>query len=1231
MMLNRDRPQTRDFLAGRFWSELPESTARRRLSNALWRIRKTVDEALGGSPLLVATQGEIRVNPDQELRIDVEIFQRRLDALERRRQADRHSVTVEELAEAVDPYKGDLLEGYYEDWIIGPRQDLLSRYLDALTQMVALYSRSGDYEGALRPARLRIDAEHFSDEWQRDVIRLYALNGMPSAAIQHFERYTADMEEGDEPSREMLALVERIRDDADKLFEAEEVVEDEPGTPFTGRARERALLLGRVNELLDGGGGLVLVEGEAGVGKTRLMEEMVAGARWRDVRVLTAPHAASTQLKPFGGLRVALQSAIRGLNGERLATQLASVWLRQAAGVLPELSQYVDKSDSQALRPQEEPWRTTEALALVLLSLAHAQPTVLVLEDVQWCDDDTLRVLKQVGDRLADSGLLVCLTYQRHVAQRSSMLWRTLGDLEARASSTRLALGPMELDEIRALVAAEMGHGRVSEPVIGQLATLSGGNPYVVLELLRSGSDALEEDLTRRESDMAGSGSVLPWLQQVLLERVDAAPDDMRRVLDAAAVIGAPTMSRLVAQVAGLEPFEAISALSSAVNAGFLAEDEAGRVEFAQEQVRVLLYDRLDPPTRTRLHGLTVDALVGEEGIGVEQLAYHAGLASQWHRAHQYGSLAAESALELNAFETAAEHFTMADAAAQRIGLADADRVHDLLALERVLDVLGRRDAQLALLDRLDGLDPERRTTTEVAQRRAWLLANTDRRDEAIELASAAVGQAREHGHGIEELLTVIGVTRSWSGDLAGAIGPLEEALEAFETVGKSPVEAQMMLGRVLIDLDRVDEAREHLEAANLRAKQDNDARAQVEALGHLAALHTSQHNDLQAESSFQEALRLAVDIGYRHGEGLNLVNLVAFYAMQGRGGKALTLVDRAEEVFHSLGNGRGVAYAKNNGASIRHWLLGADEDAAADAQDAAVYFRSVNDAGTEATCLTTLASIDFRAGRRRLAKRRLEAARRQCALAHDPSQLVEIHCLEARVDLDLGLLDDASAAIDAADALRLEHHLETFASTIHVTGARIKLASGATEDAAALVEEAIAANRPGSHLSYLVAWWCAGLLEQLGESRGAEEQTLLAHELLSRNLEELPANQIDRAWSSVAEHQAIAVARERFLAERIEVRLPAADTPTGRPLETTDYVSVVLTISHPSDWEWGNPAARRQRRIHRLIQQASEQNARARVTDLAEILGVSARTIKRDLAEMRDESHVEGQDDDFF
>ena len=779
VILRRERAQTRDLLAGRFWSDLSEDKARRRLSNALWMIRNAGREA-GLDDLLRTTSTTIGFNPAVPVEVDVEKFEQRLDSFERSYRTDRRSVGIPELTEIVDSYQGDLLAGHYDEWIDDQRKKTRERYLAALSVLVQMNIGEADYESALRHARALVAAEPLSEEWHRSVMRLYALNSQPSAAERQYGqcRDILSSELGVEPSPETTELHERLRTELAAPLAVFASATDEP-LPFVGRATERSALLSRANELVSGKGGVILIEGQPGIGKSRLVEEVSKGAEWRGVPVLIGYHSPTSALNPYEGLKEALGPSTRGVRGERLVSNVAPIWIRQASTVLDDLPM-IDPGVRQPLRPEEEPWRTTEALVQVILALGRPKPLMIVLEDVHWCDEDTMAVLVQLGDRLIDSGILICLSYQRHEAQRRATIWRGLNELEAKPGSSRHVLPPLEDDEVRQLVTAELGPGRMSGQTLTQLVTTTAGNPYVIVELLRSPIEVFDIDaFTSSEASSAasGEGELMPRLLDILSQRIDSASHEVQAVLDVISAMSGPASTKVVAGVMGLELGSAASALAEAVELTFLVETPRG-CEFAQEQTRRTVYDRLGAEARRQLHGAIVDSLVREQRAGVGQLAHHAWLAEQWPRAYQYHSLAAESALKVHAYHTTAEHFGKADLAAQSAHIADDDRIDDLFAYERVLDILGRRPEQQALLDRLSGLsniDPV--SALLVRHRQGWLLAHTDRGAEAARLAADGVEPARQAGLGVGELLTIVGCARAWSGDMHGAIEPLREAV----------------------------------------------------------------------------------------------------------------------------------------------------------------------------------------------------------------------------------------------------------------------------------------------------------------------------------------------------------------------------------------------------------------------------------------------------------------------
>ncbi len=1217
LIVHRDRPQTRDLLAGRFWSELPEDRARKRLSNSLWQIKNAAIEA-DMPELLVASPGSIQFTSQYPISVDSEHFESQLAEFERDlRGRQVRGVLADRLASVVAQYPGDFLSGHYHDWIEPERDRIRDRYHGALVQLIQLYKSRSQYDVALRFAVTLVKQEPLREDLHREVMRLHALLGQTPAAERQFATCckALEFELGVEPSAETVELIERIRTDSPS---ATATPAPAPATPsaLVGRTQELSVLLGRTDELLRGSGGVVLVEGDPGIGKTRLIEEFTDAADWRGVRILRAGHNELSSLRPYETLREALSTAVTGLRGEHLAEVIDPVWLQQAADVIPELTRLLDGvAPSRPLRPEEEPTRMSEALARVLLAQGGLGPTLIVLEDIHWCDDDSMQVLSQVGGRLARSNVLLCLTYRRFEAEQSDSVWSGISKLEALPSGSRLIVGPLNGAEVRELIHSQIGPGGLPGATINELIGQTDGNPLYVLESVKN-PGALVIDVDDGSASL-GNLDLPPSVAKSLEERIQALSEDARSVLQALATLAEPSSGGRVGEIAGLERRVALAALTGMVDQGFVVEDDGGVCRFSHDQTRRAVYELMSPLEQAAVHERIFDTMVGAEEPQAEQLAYHARLAGRLDDARHWHLKAAREALAVNGYRTAADHFGRADEAAQDLGIDLVDRAADLLACEAALDVLGRRSEQTMLLKSLREVDLSFPVELQLVEREVWLLLNTDEFDEGAKLAESYVDRAREAGLDFVGLLTAVGVARYRGGDLKASVESSRQALEAATDIN-SRIVAETTLGKSLVEMAVFEEGEECLARAVSNAELIGDHRNKIEALGFQAVAQVQQGRYLDAELGFTTSLELSRSIGYRWGEGVNLVNLATLNTLLGQGGQALDLFNEASEILGSLDHGRGEAFVKMNSAELNHLLLGEHEAAADLASSAAVYFRSVGDQHHESFAMCILSSVDGRTGNRRLARRRLNDLLDRAIASDDADGEVEVRRVLARLDIDS---EDWRAAQGHLDhVLRLEENgsLEPVLPNVLANRAWVSIMVGERPRAQAFVERALKLNRAGTKLAHVSAWLCGRSLAALGDEERATEQFKLAHDLLTAGLQRLPADVVDRSWTATPEHEGIAEDYERRIPITVSAQIPSDAAPMGRSLRPEEYVDVSWTVSDPSDWDTPVVSERRQRRLCRLADEAKAQGGSARILDFAAALSVSERTIKRDIADLR-------------
>ena len=667
MVTYRDRPHTRDLLAGTFWPDLPDAVARRRLSQALWLIRKTLDP----HQVLLAEGDTVQLHPDLSIRIDVAEFER-LVPWEVGRLVDwDQPPDLQVLAEAEDLYRGDFMDGYYDDWILVERERLREMFLSVLDRLVAGLKARRDYERALTCARRLVGEDPLHEEAHGEVMRLCHLLGRGSEALKQFEicRQALAKELGVEPSPDLAALAAEIAaqagpSEAPYLPVAPAAsplpLLDRPDqVPLVGREAERAELAYYLERAAAGQGGLLLLAAAAGVGKTRLMQEVARDAAWRAIRVVWGQCCELCAPPPYQPLTEALRAA--GLD------HLAEVWRGELARLLPELG-----PPPPALEPEQERTRLLEALSQAFLSLGQAAPHLLILEDIHWLDAASFEALRFLLPRLSASRLLMVATLRPEELASQPAARRSLAALEATRIPRQMNLAPLTEDETGAFIGRVLG---LAQPPLRFGRRLHGqteGNPFFVAETLRA---LVEEGLLYR--DQAGEWCT-PWdeaaagyaempvpnsIAQSIERRLARLSPAVRDLLGLAAVLGRNVVFDLWLAAGEGDEGAMLRAAEALVRRGLLVEsgDPVGYA-FSHDLIRQVVYETLGGVRRRRWHRRVATALESLHPDRVEALAHHHTLGQDWAEAADYAQRAGERAQAVYAHQQALDYFASAEA-----------------------------------------------------------------------------------------------------------------------------------------------------------------------------------------------------------------------------------------------------------------------------------------------------------------------------------------------------------------------------------------------------------------------------------------------------------------------------------------------------------------------------------------------------------------------------------------
>ncbi|MCA9878448.1 MAG: AAA family ATPase [Thermomicrobiales bacterium] len=438
--------------------------------------------------------------------------------------------------------------------------------------------------------------------------------------------------------------------------------------PVVGRTQERTLLQEQLALACAGSGGLVLLAGVAGIGKTTLLADLGNAAAARGALVAT------------------------GHCFEAGSTPAFSPWL----GVLAALPGHHTLPPPFGSGPAAgSAHHLLGSVATYLRRLAQEHPVVILLDDVHWADRDTLELLTVVAGLASSEAILLAGAYRSETVTRDAPFFALLPELRRKPQSWFITIG--RLDQEAAAELVEARHGPCSPALATYLHTRAGGHPLFLVEILRDLSE-------RRVLTTDAAGRLLPPEQEeklpsllvhVITHRVARLGSDAETLLEVAAVAGESWRLDTIEAVLGWDEDRLLAALVAALQAEIIVPEGAEEhYRFSHGLIRRVLYDLPVVRHRRRLHRRIAEALEAAPDVGSDRsaaLAYHFGAAGIWQAAARYGLAAGDAARERFAGHGALEAYQRADAAVSQLPVEAAAtlRVDVLERLGRTHLLLG--------------------------------------------------------------------------------------------------------------------------------------------------------------------------------------------------------------------------------------------------------------------------------------------------------------------------------------------------------------------------------------------------------------------------------------------------------------------------------------------------------------------------------------------------------------
>jgi predicted ATPase/DNA-binding SARP family transcriptional activator len=899
LLLHRHAPQLRQQLAFTFWPDATDAQAHTNLRKVIFHLRQALPQA---DTFLLIDQQRIGWRADAPFTLDVAELEQALTTLEQAKAPDTTSVE-----QVLALYRGELLPTCYEDWLLVQRQALHERVVNGLTTALEGLAAQRAYTTAIRCAEhlLRLDPLH--EPPYRYLMHLRALNGDRAGALRVYHTCATllDQELGVPPAAETQALYEHLR--KNELQPAAMASAPQPiQIPLVGRKREWETLQHAWREMANRGPHLLLVWGEAGMGKTRLVEELV---HWASLRPGTVVYARSYAAE--GDLAYAPVTA--WLRSEPLCaalSQLDRVWRTELSRLLPELHQ--EYPDLPLPAPMSEGWqrqRFYEALARAVL--AASPPVLLVLDDLQWCDEETLNWLRYLLRFDPQAPLLVVGTARTEEVDVAHPLHELLRQLQRDGQMTELTLSSLGLEET-----IELAHQVATEDVTAwtdQLYQETEGNPLFVVETVRAGF------VKGHEQQSGSQRRVLPpTVHAVIATRLAQLSPPARQLAQLAATIGRAFTLDVLAAASDLDEDALVQGLDELWQRRIVRE-QATSYDFSHDKLREVVYTETTPARRRLLHSklaIELERLHAERLAEMSSvIAVHYQQAQNFEKAGHYFQKAGQYAVAQFAHNEAIRHFSNALTCFPKSSLAT--RFQLLLLREETYRATGRGQEQQQDLEALQldaaALDRELDTSqhqAEVAVRYSKFYERAGRYSDSATAATLGIQLARSCG-----AMEIEAVGYLWLGWALWAQGQMHAAGDCFGQV----VTAARLGGNLAAETEALEllaaigmfsgasEAQilDHLKRCLIIHQQIGTLEGQASILNKLGYTLMAQGNGRNADARayYEQGLTLAYQVNDPVLKSILLSNLGLLDAYEGDYRAALSRLEKSLQLSRAAGN----------------------------------------------------------------------------------------------------------------------------------------------------------------------------------------------------------------------------------------------------------------------------------------------------------------------------------------
>ena len=902
-LAERREPQRRESLAALFWPESDASHSKAALRRTLSALRKAV-----GGDWVSANRDTVSL---QEPRLDTREFRRLLA------DTGEHGHLPQEVCErchkpltdAAELYRDSFLSGFtlpdspdFDEWQYFTSQSLRQQHSDGLRRLIQLHERAESYELAVGYANRLLALDALDESAHRHLMALYARLGQRGQALQQYRECVRVLQEelGAPPLDETIELNEKVK--AGEIVAAQTGVErvrlpvDEPSKlPFIGRQPE-LVTIRRIYSDIETEPAMALIEGEVGVGKTRLVEEFLSDATATILQARCYPGEESVAYRPWID---ALRSSLATGDLQSRLKGVSPIWLTEATRLLPEIPELLRDVDPPSAdldnRGQD---RYQNGLIQVLGALAHSDtPGILFFDDLQWADDASLELIAYLMRRGPDPPVFVLGAWRVESVADEARMRAWFSSLPDRRSRV-VALGLLDQGAVAELVASVE-----TEATAEKLFEETEGSPLFLAEYLAA--------LQSGTIEIQGGEWKLPaHIQEVLRARLVSVTGATQQLLGAAAVIGRSFDFEILKEVSGRSIEEVVAGLENLIRLGFVREfpeQQAGlgpSYDFKHHKFRELALAETTQARQRLLHARAAERMQrarGSESALASRIARHYELAGDEATASERYIDAGQHARSLYANEEALAHFESALA----LGSAEPGFVHEEIAdLQTLLGKydLAAQEYEAAAAFQTNG------GVARIEHKLGGLYERWGKRERAVGHYESAVESTSDDGE-LARIYADWSLTEHREGRHGRSRELIDLATQHAELADdpKALAQCHNILGILARASGEGRAAQDHLTRSLEYAELLDDPSARAAALNNLALAVVAEGNHERALELELEALQISESYGDRHRSAALHSNLADILYESGDQAAAENHLSQSAALFSDVGVVSGV------------------------------------------------------------------------------------------------------------------------------------------------------------------------------------------------------------------------------------------------------------------------------------------------------------------------------------